>query len=229
MSVEVPAVCYAACNGAYLEAQRVGESPALCAPNSSFIEDYSNCTNCLATHSESANITSFTIEFRPFVDYCTNLTVANTNSNASQQLLLSSELAAASTLSSLIAVYNSLTSSSPSPSDTSTNLSQTSKPKQEENHGWIAGAVLGPIILVLIFAIALCWIRRGKGRKQTPPIPRGDDPNLAQEKPQLHGNSLVIPKYELESERSPDIPLELPARELAAVELPGDNPGTASS
>ncbi|KUJ19921.1 uncharacterized protein LY89DRAFT_682751 [Mollisia scopiformis] len=115
-----------------------------------------------------------------------------------------------------------------SPSDSSTNPSQTSIPKQGGNRDWIAGAVLGPIVLILILATALYWFCRGKKRKRTTPVLM-DNPDVLQEKPQLHGDSLIISPYELQSNRSPDTILELPARERVAVELPGDNLRTTTS
>lgn len=269
MSSDVPAICYAACStltnpamylwadyilpdNAYIEAQQTGETPALCEANSTFVLDYSKCTQCITLHSgdSASNNSAFTIEFSRFVDYCSNLTAANANTDASRQILFS-ELAAASTLSSLISVYSSLisskasTTSSPtiSPTSSATHLSSSKNPyiyipkqkhsnqlasnptqtpvsKQRGNPDWIAGAVLGPVILILIPAIALYWFVREKRKRITPIM---ENPDFQQEKPQLHGDSLIAPRYELQSERSPNIPLEMPAREPAAAELHGDS------
>ena len=113
--------------------------------------------------------------------------------------------------------------------NSATTPSQKSLPNPGVNRGWIAGAVLGPIILIFILAIVLYWFRRGRKGGQKILVPIMDNPEDLQEKPQLHGDSLITPQYELESERSPDITWELPAREFAAMELLGDHPRTMSS
>jgi hypothetical protein len=53
-------------------------------------------------------------------------------------------------------------------------------------------------------------------------------PDSLQEKPQLHSDSLMIPRHELESERLPDVRSELPAREAVGEELLGDTGRSAA-
>jgi len=69
----VPAVCYAACNDCYIEAQRVGLSPGLCTPGSPFESDYGACQACVAANGDSLKISLQTYvepEFQPFIDFC---------------------------------------------------------------------------------------------------------------------------------------------------------------
>jgi len=61
---------------------------------------------------------------------------------------------------------------------------------------------------------------RGKRRKRSSLARAINATDEVKEKPQLHGDSLVMPRHELESERSPDFTAELPVREPAAGELP---------
>ena len=82
---------------------------------------------------------------------------------------------------------------------------------------------MGSIVLVLILGLVLYWLRRARKRKQITPVPTTSNPVDPQDKPQLHGDSLVIPPHELDNKKAPDTTLELPAGELVAVELPGDN------
>ncbi|KAK8072489.1 hypothetical protein PG996_005837 [Apiospora saccharicola] len=58
---------------AYLEAQRIGKGPALCAPDSHFLEAYNNCVSCSQENDPSlkaADTTFLGPSFRQFVEYC---------------------------------------------------------------------------------------------------------------------------------------------------------------
>jgi hypothetical protein len=69
----IPAVCYAQCNNCYLEAQRVGKSPALCAPGSPFESDYASCQSCVAANGDLTKVSLQTYvvpEFEPFLSFC---------------------------------------------------------------------------------------------------------------------------------------------------------------
>ena len=89
------------------------------------------------------------------------------------------------------------------------------------SHAWIAGAVIGPIALVIVIgAIALFMRRRGKRNRSA--VVEGDDTkktdDIFKDKPQLHSDSLV--RHELDGERpsnqTPELPVVESAVELAA-------------
>ncbi|EHK97352.1 hypothetical protein M7I_6910 [Glarea lozoyensis 74030] len=73
----VPAVCFAQCNNVYIEAQKVGKSPALCAPDSAFQSDYSSCQQCVVDNGDTTKVTLQTYvvpQFEPFINFCRETT-----------------------------------------------------------------------------------------------------------------------------------------------------------
>jgi len=68
----VPALCYAACNNAYLAAQNLGQNAALCAANSTFLTSFTDCQDCcLANGYTNATLQTYVEpEFAPFLNYC---------------------------------------------------------------------------------------------------------------------------------------------------------------
>lgn len=69
----VPAVCYATCNNCFIEAQKVGKSPALCASGSAFKIDLGACDDCVVANGDSTKVTLQTFvdpEFEPFISFC---------------------------------------------------------------------------------------------------------------------------------------------------------------
>ncbi|KAL0779090.1 hypothetical protein CaCOL14_003574 [Colletotrichum acutatum] len=67
----VPAVCFAECNNAYIEAQGVGKDPSLCNIASPFAKDLIDCQVCIGVNSK--NSTSFEDlgpEFQQYLDLC---------------------------------------------------------------------------------------------------------------------------------------------------------------
>ncbi len=69
----VPAVCYAVCNNCYIEAQKVGKSPALCASGSAFVLDLRACNDCVQANGGSTKVTLQAYvdpEFEPFISFC---------------------------------------------------------------------------------------------------------------------------------------------------------------
>ncbi|KAK1825816.1 hypothetical protein QBC39DRAFT_400131 [Podospora conica] len=73
----VPAVCYEVCNNAYLEAQTVGKTPALCESTSPFMNYYTiGCVPCInANAADPAQVLKEYIEpkFAQFINYCAGL------------------------------------------------------------------------------------------------------------------------------------------------------------
>jgi hypothetical protein len=121
-STVVPAVCYAPCSmsvpliqfpdtyriskhvltinsdNAYIDAQAVGLSPALCASGSAFESNYTACQTCIIANSNSTKVTVTTYvdpEFASFLSFCDNQTNSSNNASISSQLSL---LSAASTV-----------------------------------------------------------------------------------------------------------------------------------
>jgi hypothetical protein len=111
----VPAVCYATCStsvsliqfpdiyriskhvltinsdNAYIEAQKVGLSDALCTPGSAFELDYTTCQTCIIANSNSTNVSVTTYtdpEFASFLSFCNNQTNSSNNASISSQLSL---------------------------------------------------------------------------------------------------------------------------------------------
>jgi hypothetical protein len=68
-----PAICYAICNTALLEASRVGLTQALCAPGSTFRQDLDSCQVCIDAHKDDAK-QSWRVylqpEFAQFLEFC---------------------------------------------------------------------------------------------------------------------------------------------------------------
>ncbi|VBB74006.1 Putative protein of unknown function [Podospora comata] len=74
----VPATCFNLCDSAYLEAQRVGRDPDLCAPGSVFLDILDECKVCIADNTDDTKyeeIERVYLEpnFRPWLDYCDSL------------------------------------------------------------------------------------------------------------------------------------------------------------
>ncbi|KAK8079589.1 hypothetical protein PG997_007407 [Apiospora hydei] len=70
----VPSMCYAACNNAFLEAQKIGKGPQLCKQDSEFNQYKDTCDACSEEHGSSLK-TNNAIAFSPFaqyLDYCTH-------------------------------------------------------------------------------------------------------------------------------------------------------------
>ncbi|KAI1086732.1 hypothetical protein F5B19DRAFT_478159 [Rostrohypoxylon terebratum] len=77
----IPAVCYDPCNNAYLSAQKIGKTPALCAANSTFRSYAVTCENCVGESIKSDTSLS-TLE--QFVEYCDSIDpIPGLNSTAS--------------------------------------------------------------------------------------------------------------------------------------------------
>lgn len=69
----VPAICYAPCNNAYLEAQQVGKSDALCGSETTFNLTYTRCDTCIANHADDVQLTKRTYlepKFAQYIGFC---------------------------------------------------------------------------------------------------------------------------------------------------------------
>ncbi|KUI59483.1 hypothetical protein VP1G_06762 [Cytospora mali] len=87
----VPATCYAACNDAYIDAQSVGISPALCVADGSFKYYYNGCQACLvANNADSATEESLNQLFSQYIDYCSFSISSSTDTIPTSWFTLSS-------------------------------------------------------------------------------------------------------------------------------------------
>ncbi|PVH87932.1 hypothetical protein DL98DRAFT_632164 [Cadophora sp. DSE1049] len=239
----VPAVCYATCNNAYLEAESVGLSPELCAVDSGFLQGYEYCQSCVSANSANGSESVQVYvdpKFAKFIDYCNaqepipvifpaNATSTVTTVNATAASLYTSQRSAFSyyasvySAASLLGLLNATTivlvTVTPSVSAfIGTITTQTSTPKEtptpeSSSKAWIAGAVAGPVLLLLLSAGIWFFIRKKKLQSQQ--VTGLNTP----EKAQLHSDSVVKPTYELEGEGEVQNISELPAREPVGNEL----------
>jgi hypothetical protein len=77
-------------DNAYLEAQSVGETPALCDSVSAFTDYYSSCISCIRQLNSTATAPT---EILPFVDYCDGQAAVNTSTQSSSVSLASTTAA----------------------------------------------------------------------------------------------------------------------------------------
>jgi hypothetical protein len=67
----IPGTCYPWCNDCLIEAQSVGKTPALCAPDSNYEKDLANCQQCIAYHAtDTDNFVQIAPQFQQFMAYC---------------------------------------------------------------------------------------------------------------------------------------------------------------
>jgi hypothetical protein len=81
---------------AYIEAQKVGKAPALCATGSPFMTDLSECQDCLVANDNSTelSLTTYTDpQFAPFIEFCGSQANSSASSLISSQLSVLSEAA----------------------------------------------------------------------------------------------------------------------------------------
>jgi hypothetical protein len=180
----VPAVCYALCNNCYIEAQKVGKSPALCSSGSAFESDLSACESCVQANGDKTKATLqkyVSPEFAPFINFCnaqppaqpivesTSVKV-NTPPAVTHSVVVATEQAPTPTVSVGVTHTNTPTPSPPSTptsassqpiSQTSTNLgASTSAPSQIQpgsagNHLSPSMTFAGFVAGVLALAFAL--------------------------------------------------------------------------
>ncbi|EPE28929.1 hypothetical protein GLAREA_00087 [Glarea lozoyensis ATCC 20868] len=229
--LSVPTVCFAQCNDAYTEAQRVGKSPALCADGSAFLVDVDFCNLCVVKNSAvnltQSQTTYIVPEFEPFLSFCgaspggESAYIMSVQSAASSLGLFStatlsttlyltrnaSEIGSSTTINRLI---------SP-PTSTPTNIPVV----EQKRPTWIAGAVLGPLFMVCtVLAFLMIWRRRQRRPYVTTTEEKKED--TLEEKAQLHADSLAL--YELPSERYNELSSEhhsIQALEMEALEPVG--------
>lgn len=183
----VPAVCYAVCNNCYVEAQKVGKSPALCAPGSAFNTDLGSCEDCVAANGDSTKATLqnyVSPEFAPFLQFCnaqpaqsqvgSTTVVTNTPPAVTQSVVVATSTENAPTPTISVGVTSTNTPSpSPSPpssptssstqsfSETSTNGGVVATPTPSQITGPNAGSHLNPSLSFMAFiagSLALIFV-----------------------------------------------------------------------
>ncbi|KAF4636963.1 hypothetical protein G7Y89_g1101 [Cudoniella acicularis] len=90
-----------ATDNVYIEAQKVGSTPALCNSTSNFETGYANCTSCVEENLGNpivVTIKDYLTKFEPFLDYCAN--IINSSSGPEQQSLAASQTSQDSCFSS---------------------------------------------------------------------------------------------------------------------------------
>ncbi|KAH8686072.1 hypothetical protein BGZ60DRAFT_396833 [Tricladium varicosporioides] len=243
----VPVVCYDQCISAYTEAHQVGKAPGLCNAISPFQGNYRFCAECVATKSGNETapaLQTFVVpEFSEYISYCANLTNESSPqeqrsivaSQASQNVDFSSILAQASANGTLKAVTTTTTSGNTATGITIQTPGPTTTPSLSNNTNGsqlagsnraaaIAGAVIGPVILITIILTIFAWWKRKKriernlerqpktGEQPVDKVERWDEGGF---KAQLHGDSYIpheleadMKVHEFEGDCSPVSPLE---------------------
>ncbi|CAG8983387.1 hypothetical protein HYALB_00000554 [Hymenoscyphus albidus] len=217
----------------YIEAQKTGTSPALCAPNSTFQVGYHNCQDCVQKFGDpTAAIPS---DFQPFIEYCAqpaqSITSAAITGPTSSITSFSSLPNFTETTTATATVY--FTSSPPVTASVAnlqadettlpSPISNSETSSTSKNHTGVAGAVISPA-LVLLSVASFFFMRRRRNRKVRDAQAmreRGGEDDITGYKAQIHGDSMVKVHHELPAEDWP----ELPAREPVGSELAGERPG----
>ncbi|KAH6696921.1 hypothetical protein F5X68DRAFT_257230 [Plectosphaerella plurivora] len=130
----------------------------------------------------------------------------------------------------------SIKSTHSSPTVTADNAGETSQvppssspdPEPEQSSkAWIAGAVIGPLVLLGLVAILVWWLRRRRLKQSALPPTDAVPPSPTMDKAQLHSDSISPYKYavEVDSGQVHELdasirPAEFPANETPAHELP---------
>ncbi|KAK7957113.1 uncharacterized protein PG986_006335 [Apiospora aurea] len=135
----VPSMCYAICNTAYLEAQKIGKGPLLCKPDSDFNQYVATCNECSEEHKSELKVTNsrgMTPYFSQYLDYCSvtpaGAVVSDTTSAVAEITSMQSRSAIAqnptSTDTSIVELTPTTTSQTSTPSPTSTSPSSSPTP-----------------------------------------------------------------------------------------------------
>lgn len=86
---------------------------------------------------------------------------------------------------------------------------------------WLAGAIVPSVVLFLVLlAIGIIWARKHRRAKRTRLHATEAEEGKHQDKAQLHSECLPRPVFELEGPASSKAPVEKPANEVPARELP---------
>ncbi|KAI0408293.1 hypothetical protein F4802DRAFT_549260 [Xylaria palmicola] len=236
----IPAGCYDACNNAYLEAQAVGETPALCDRDSTFISYYNGCSNCLSTYMSKEDTETFLRpNFGQWIDYCglgtalpsqttlvsftpkpdTTVITIETSLDGHRTLWLFTttfahlpeSFSAAKPSSSTIPQITPVSTSHISVDTPSSPTSPAeSGDARQRSLAWVAGPVIGGVAGVVVLLLLGWLLLRAKRERDT-----------QRRRCEVHGESVL--KAELEAKLQPQ-ELDSRERDRSPVELPGLNP-----
>ncbi|KAH8591048.1 hypothetical protein B0O99DRAFT_598577 [Bisporella sp. PMI_857] len=244
----VPAICFTPCNDAFIEAQKIGLNPSLCTLDSVFTLGIQECNQCVVANGGSTNDTSLASyvspQFASFINYCTSLLSSyesTTTKDSSQIALQSLYIEQGGVISSFEARLSSLEAAKNHTTtiyqtQTSFQVSATlvvSDPSathvgasRSKSRVWIAGPVIGGLVVILAIVGIALWIRRRKIR-QAAVDRKATEQNSPAEKAQLHGDSLDPVKHKAQLHGESHVVHELEANtgnDITKVELPAPDP-----
>ncbi|KAB5578812.1 hypothetical protein GE09DRAFT_561682 [Coniochaeta sp. 2T2.1] len=226
-------------DNAYTQAQSVGKTPSLCVPGSTYLASYNTCLNCLQENGSSNTsaigpqfddyieycatldaLVPVPITTTLFATVSDGVVVSVTVSYTSTKVS-SGYLGAVSTTTSggnsTLASSTSSTSTSQTSSASAASLSSTSSsstlpetgPPTQSNNSWIAGPIVGSLVVSALLAYLGYQILRRKGR--------GKNEDMGYVKPELHGDD--VPQKPPEELEAPPPPAELDWGGFRASEL----------
>ncbi|KAH0563225.1 hypothetical protein GP486_002211 [Trichoglossum hirsutum] len=212
----VPSSCYDDCNALLLEIQNTVKTSEICNPNSTFAEQFTNCSDCISFHAGTG--VPVAPAFQQFLDYCGT----NANPAIASALAVLSALGISITLSATSTPVSLLDSKSLTKSPTSSNtglpspaLPATAAPIEtasSQHLNWIAGAVIGPVFLLALAITVLYLLRKKSQRARLMP-----QEEMIETKAQLHGDDIQPIGPALLENTEPAT--ELPSNELIGSEL----------
>nr|XP_036577742.1 nonsense-mediated mRNA decay protein [Colletotrichum truncatum]KAF6784801.1 nonsense-mediated mRNA decay protein [Colletotrichum truncatum] len=228
-----PTVCNERCENAYGTAQQYGKDPVICQPGSDFQTDLASCTVCIEENAEAAQEvlrTSIWTKLEQYTEFCkgdvklfTSTFVIPNNDGVSITVFRTYTTTVPFTFLTSSATNSSTSSASVSTTSAAVEASQTAQREQAQprSSAWIAGPIVGAIVVIGIL-LGGCWFWRRR-RKQKAILPTtaiaDSDGKGRYEKAELHANHMQrSPPMELEGSYPDPVP-EMSANEVAAQEM----------
>ncbi|KAI0836952.1 hypothetical protein F5Y06DRAFT_305018 [Hypoxylon sp. FL0890] len=213
----LPAPCYDICNNAYIEAQQIGKTPALCASDSVFTAYYGACNICTTVQGGASNIT----ELAPFiVYYIVTIGGVPTTWSFTTDVTIYASIPATTivlittTVNGALQTYTFTTTYAQLPTDFMNGaVSQSAngtdmpsptpspEPSESPNRAWIAGPVVGGVAGASIIMLGGLFLWRRRRRSHQASI-----------RHELPSNDVVKSEMEV-----PDRPQELDASDVNAM------------
>ncbi|KAH8160534.1 hypothetical protein CIB48_g7718 [Xylaria polymorpha] len=210
----VPPICYDTCNSLFLEAERVGKTPRLCAPDSIFRQYYRACKACIeiqTTDGSKEDITDALNFLNEYIQHC--FEVQGTASIIGTPSLVENTVTILSTLqntSSPTPHISEVTASNP--------IATTKSEGTQSNRAWVAGPVIGGVAGIVILFFVSWLLFRAKKNKDS----KRNGHELHEESALKSELEVKLKPQELEAKPRPQ---ELDAQEhnRQPVELPDNN------
>ncbi|KAJ3457522.1 hypothetical protein MRS44_014663 [Fusarium solani] len=233
---------------AYQYARLAGRTEALC-EDDGFYDLYQTCANCIEDETDSDNVREYVEpKLGRFVDYCasfTSLTNWATMATASATLATAAEdeqssaTEAASTNDADDSIFRNVpaATSNHAPSVTgesdqldppTSSSASEAKDSSGRSQAWIAGPVVGSVVVVLaLVGVGIWWYRRRKRTPKPPSSPQDNQESVHFDKPQLHSECIprpspgqVVTTLPADQGHAHSYPYgEMPANEAPAYEL----------